>query len=200
MLSLPAAAALLVIAKPTLSVLFERGAFGPAETQATALALMAYAIGLPAYVLVKVLTPGFFARLDTRTPVLIATLCVAVNLVLNLLLMGPMKHAGLALATALSAWLNVYLLARVLNRRGHFLPDAALRRRLGRMIFASALMAILLALLALALAGPLAGGPWQRIPALALLVLAGLVGYGAAAQLFGAARIGEIRRFLGRDG
>jgi putative peptidoglycan lipid II flippase len=200
LLSLPAAAALMVIAEPTLRVLFERGAFGPAETQATALALIAYAVGLPAYVLVKVLTPGFFARLDTRTPVLIASLCVGVNLVLNLLLMGPMKHAGLALATALSAWLNTYLLARVLYGRGHFRPDAGLYRRLGRMIFATALMALLLALLATALAGPLAGGTLARVPALVLLVLAGLVGYGAAAQLCGAARLTDLKRFLGRDG
>src|SRR5690606_22883108 len=72
LLSLPATAALLVMPYPIIAVLFERGAFGATEAQATAAALAAYALGLPAYVLIKVLTPGFYAREDTRTPVKIA--------------------------------------------------------------------------------------------------------------------------------
>ena len=84
--------------------------------------------GLPAYVLIKVLGPGFFAREDTVTPVKIAALCVAINLGLNLLLMGPLLHVGIALATAISAWINVGLLLLVLRRRGHLRLDARLRR------------------------------------------------------------------------
>ena len=86
LLTLPAAAALIVLARPILTVLFERGAFGPADAAATAAALAAYAAGLPAFVLVKVLTPGFFAHRDTATPVKVAVAAMAVNFVLTLVL------------------------------------------------------------------------------------------------------------------
>src|SRR5207249_6026945 len=79
LLTLPAAAALVVLAQPILTVLFERGAFGPAEAAATAAALAAFAVGLPAFVLVKVLAPGFFAQQDTATPVKIAIAAMAAN-------------------------------------------------------------------------------------------------------------------------
>ena len=84
LLAIPAAVALVVIASPVIAVLFERGAFGVAESDATAGALIAYAAGLPAFVLIKVLVPGYFARQDTRTPVRIAVLCLVVNVALNL--------------------------------------------------------------------------------------------------------------------
>ena len=110
LLTVPAAAALMIIPDGIVAVLFERGAFGAVETAATASALAAYALGLPAYVLIKVLGPGFFAREDTVTPVKIAALCVVINLGLNLLLMAPLLHVGIALATAISAWINAGLL------------------------------------------------------------------------------------------
>ncbi len=87
LLTLPSALALIVLAWPIIHVLFEHGAFGPADTLATSRALAAYAAGLPAYVLIKVLAPGFFAREDTRTPVKVALGCLAANLVLVLILM-----------------------------------------------------------------------------------------------------------------
>ncbi len=200
LLTLPAAVALIAIAGPLIAVLFERGAFGPAETRATALALIAYAVGLPAYVLVKVLTPGFFARKDTVTPMRIAVLAMIVNLVLNLVLMGPLKHAGLALATALSAWLNIALLAYFLRARGHLHFDARLRRRLPRMVLASALMGLALWLAAWALAAPLAGGLGLKAAALSLLVMGGLALYALLAQGLGAARLGELKAMLARPG
>ena len=141
LLTLPAAAAFIVLAHPLVSVLFERGAFGPIESELTALALIAYATGLPAYVMVKVLTPAYFARQDTMTPMRIAGICVVANLILNLILMWSLKHVGLALATALAAWLNTWLLARTLYRRGHFVPDSRLRRRLPRTLVATVVMA-----------------------------------------------------------
>ena len=118
LLSLPAAVALIVIAEPAIAVLFERGAFGPAEVRAASAALAVYAVGIPAYVMVKALAPGYFARGDTATPVKISVACLVVNLVLNLVLMGPFKHVGIAMATAVSAWLNAGLLAAILGRRG----------------------------------------------------------------------------------
>jgi putative peptidoglycan lipid II flippase len=106
LLSLPAAAALIVMPGPIVSVLFERGAFDATAARATAEALIAFSLGVPAYVLVKVLAPGFFARQDTTTPVIIAGVCVAINIAFSLALMGPLKHIGIALAQAISSWAN----------------------------------------------------------------------------------------------
>lgn len=196
--TLPAAAALMIMPEPLISALFERRAFGAAETVATAGALAAYALGLPAYVLIKVLTPGYFSRQDTKSPVRFAVIALIVNTALNLALMIPLKHIGLALATALSAWLNVALLAHGLAGQGYFRTDARLRRRLVRIVLATAVMAAgLIGLLALC-AGLLAAGGAERIGALAVLVLGGLVIYGAACRLTGAVDFGELNRMLAR--
>ena len=201
LLALPAAMALVVIAQPLISVLFERGAFDAEASRATSYALMAYAIGLPAYVLVKVLTPGFFARLDTKTPVRIALLALAVNLVLNIALMIPFKHAGLAMATAISAWVNVWLLYSTLRRRGHFPVDARLARRLRKMVISATIMAGALYFGHQQLAGWLAADQMMKTAALVLLVGGGMVVYGLAAQISGAAQLGELKSQLrARDG
>ena len=196
LLTLPAAAALIVMAGPVITVLFERGAFGPAEVQATAAALAVYAAGLPAYVLVKALTPGFFAREDTAPPVKVAALALVTNLVLNLLLMGPFKHVGIAMATVISSWLNAGLLAVILHRRGHLEIDARLKRRLPRMALASAGMAALLALSLWGLEGALAGDTVQRITALAALVVGGLAVFAGLAHLTGAAALVDVRSLM----
>ncbi|MGF1639980.1 MAG: murein biosynthesis integral membrane protein MurJ [Rhodospirillales bacterium] len=198
--TLPAAAALLVIAGPVISVLFERGEFGPAEARATAMALAAYATGLPAYVLAKALTPGYFAREDTVTPVRIAAVTTVVNLLLNLLLMGPFLHVGIAVATSVSSWLNAGLLALILYRRGFLRIDARLAGRLPRMLLASAVMAAVLVLLQVGLADWLAAGLARRAAALAVLVGIGAATFAAAAQLTGAAGLSDLRRLMrGRD-
>jgi putative peptidoglycan lipid II flippase len=198
LLSLPATAALLVLPYPIIAVLFERGAFGAAEAAATAAALAAYALGLPAYVLIKVLTPGFYAREDTRTPVKVAVVCVVANTAIALALMRPFAHVGIALATAASAWLNVAALAVILRRRGYLAPDTSLARRGPRALLASAVMA----------AGLWAALPWlqpwlsgslvYRATALALLVGLGLAVFGAAALLIGAADRAEMKRLFRR--
>lgn len=196
LLTLPAAAALLVIAQPVTATLFGRGAFGPAEIAATAAALAVYAAGLPAYVLAKALTPAFYAREDTGTPVKIAAVCMGANLVLNLALMGPLLHVGIALATALSAWLNVLLLARVLAKRGHLALDARLKARVPRQAAAAAVMAAALALLLPILAPWLGGGEISRALALAGLVAAGLGVFALMARGLGAASLGDARALL----
>jgi putative peptidoglycan lipid II flippase len=199
LLTVPGAVALIVMPDLVVSVLFERGAFGAAETSATSAALAAYAIGLPAYVLIKVLAPGFFAREDTATPVKIAALCVAINLVLNLVLMGPLLHVGIALATAISAWVNAGLLAWMLMRRGYFVADSRLRRAVPRTLLASVAMAGILWFAAGALADVAAIDPTREAFVLALLVGLGLVAFGAGALCFGAARIADIKRLLDRS-
>ncbi|MFQ5763797.1 MAG: murein biosynthesis integral membrane protein MurJ [Rhodospirillales bacterium] len=193
LLTLPATAALMVIAEPVIRVLFERGAFGAAETEATAAALAVYAVGLPAYVLVKTLAPGFFAREDTATPVKVSVVCLFVNLILNLALMGPFKHVGIAMATAASSWLNAGLLALILRRRGHLALDGRLRRRLPRMVVASAGMAALLAAALVPLDAGLVGSEAARIAALGALVAGGMAVFGGLVLALGAARLGDLK-------
>jgi putative peptidoglycan lipid II flippase len=192
LLTVPAAAALVVLCGPIVSVLFERGAFDAEASRATSAALAAYALGLPAYVLIKVLTPGFFAREDTRTPVKIAIVCLISNVVIALALIWWLAHVGIALATAISAWLNAGLLARGLRRDSLLQPDAQLRRRLPRILGAS---------LALAL-GLWLAAPWLTwLPpalALALLIAAGGLGFLLLGHLVGALDLGDLRRVVAR--
>jgi putative peptidoglycan lipid II flippase len=198
LLTIPAAAALAVIAWPLVSVLFERGAFDAAASGATAGALAAYSLGLPAFVLVKVLAPGYFSRQDTKTPLKVAALCLVVNVALNLALMGPLAHVGIALASAISSWLNAGLLALGLARRGHLKPDARLRRAVPRMLFAAAAMAAALWFAAAWLAPWLAAGLGLKVVALIALVILGLVTFAVLAQLTGAARLRDITALLRR--
>lgn len=183
LLTVPAAVALAVAAKPIVSVLFERGAFTAADTPATAYALAAFAIGLPAFVLIKVFQPGFFAREDTKTPMLYAAVNMAVNVIGSLVLFfalqaaGLMPHVGIALATSLAGWVNAFLLWRKLAARAAFATDARLRRNLPLIVLASLAMGLSL----LALMQPL--GPYMAAPAsLATRVtaLGALVGVGAS--------------------
>ncbi|MBF0589833.1 MAG: murein biosynthesis integral membrane protein MurJ [Magnetococcales bacterium] len=119
-INLPAAVGLIVLGDPILSLLFERGAFDINATRLTAQALTAYATGLLAFSAIKVLAPAFYAMKDTKTPVRIAIICLISNMVLNVILMIPLKHAGLALATSLAAFLNAGLLYRALKGRIDF--------------------------------------------------------------------------------
>ena len=191
-LTIPAAAALVILPEGLIAALYERGAFTPATTEASAAALAAYAVGLPAYILVKVLTPAYFARLDTRTPVRIAIAAVAVNLVLNLILMQFLAHVGLALASAIAAWFNVALLAAILHGRGHLTPDRRLGRRLLGIVAAAAVMSLAL-LAALAVLDELLADPTAlRIVVVAALVVGGGGLYALAALAFRAVRPREI--------
>jgi len=197
LLTLPAAAALMAIAAPVVRVLFERGSFGPAETAATASALVAFAAGLPAYVLVKVLTPAFFAREDTATPVRVAAATMALNVALNLALMQPLAHVGMALATALAAWFNVIALAVILKRRGFFAMDARLKARAPRIALAAAAMAAAL-VAAERFSRPFAHGQLAALAVTAGLVAIGLAVFLVAAHVLGAARLGEVRKMVRR--
>ena len=186
----------MVIAAPVITGLFQRGAFDASAASATAAALTAYSVGLPAYVLIKVLTPGYFARKDTKTPVRIAVLSMVVNLVLNLILMGPLQHVGLALATAIAAWLNAILLAWGLRRRGFLKIDPRLRRRVPRIAFAALVLAVALWAGRLGLERLAAGYDGERFGTLAILVVGGGIVYALVAQITGAARLGELRSLL----
>ncbi len=196
-LTVPATVALVVLAEPIVSILFERGAFGATERTATAMTLAAFAIGLPAHVLNKVLTPGFFARHDTATSVKVATLALSVNVLLSLILMWPLAHVGIALSSALSAWLNVAVLGTVLYRRGQLLFDKRLRRALPRLIAISMVMGIFLIVFEVALSPWRMSAPaaWARIGAVALLVVGGLMVFASLAHISGIARPSDLKGF-----
>ncbi len=194
LLALPAALGLHLLALPVVQGLFERGAFDAEASRATAAALKAFALGLPAYVLVKIFAAAFFAREDTRTPVLVAALCLVVNVLLILALIGPLAHVGIALATALANWVNAGLLALLLARRAALGVD----RRLVRRLFGIALAALAMA----AVLWPLltATASWSPLVRLAVLVGTGALAYAVCAPLFGAFDPREVRAAMGSRG
>ncbi len=198
LLSVPATAALLVMPHPVIDVLFSRGEFTADVARQTANALAAFAIGLPAYVLIKALSPGFFARGDTKTPVKIAFACVAINTLLNLLLMGVMQHVGIALGTSIASWLNAYMLASALQSRGHWQPDERLKKNMFKIFLCSALMAVFIAVLQWQFDPWLAGSFLQKLAALVALVLSGMAVYGALVIAIGAVGMAELRAIKSR--
>jgi putative peptidoglycan lipid II flippase len=205
LLTLPAAVALAVAAEPIIRVLFERGAFTAADTLPTAAALAAFAFGLPAFVLIKVLQPPYFAREDTRTPMRYAVWNMALNVAGSIALfflfqaLGLMPHVGIAIATTLAGWANVYLLWSTLKRRGHFEADDRLRRNLRMIGLASAVMGAAVWAIAVLGAAPYllpSVGVARQAGALALVLMAGLVIYALAIQATGVIRWGEFLQRL----
>ncbi|WP_300542739.1 murein biosynthesis integral membrane protein MurJ [Maricaulis sp.] len=198
-LTLPAAAALAAIPVFIATGIYERDAFTAHDAVMVSQALMAFAAGLPAFVLIKVLSPGFFARQDTVTPMKFATVGVTINLILGLtLFFGPLGFAGLAIATSVSGWVNTALLAFTLRRRGLLEPDARLKGRIPRILAASIIMAVFL------IAAEHYRGFVQpylldsTLVSLLAICLAGLVVYALASILTGALRVSEVRAALNR--
>jgi putative peptidoglycan lipid II flippase len=148
LITLPAATGLAVLATPILMTLFQYQAFDVSDVAMSSLSLMAYATGLPAFIAVKVLAPGYYARQDTKTPVKIAITAMVSNMGLNLLFVGLLihwqfqgPHAGLALASSVAAYLNAGLLYRGLRKQQHYQPAADWLRLSLSVIFACVMMA-----------------------------------------------------------
>jgi putative peptidoglycan lipid II flippase len=200
-LTLPAAIALVVMANPIIAILFQRGSFDAADTVATAGALAAFAVGLPAFVLIKVFSPGFFAREDTRTPMIFAGIAVAVNIVLSLALFPFLAQVGIAIATSFAGWVNAALLAGTLSRRGQFAADALLRRRLPLLALASILMGICLYVAMLGAASALVdSNVLVRIAAVGSLVAGGVVLFALFCHLTGAVDFRQsLKTIRGRE-
>jgi len=199
LLSLPAAVGLAVLAEPIFLVLFQHGNFGPAETEAAAAALAAYAAGLPGFVLVRVLVPSFFARGDMATPVKVALVAMAVNLVLTFVLMQPLAHVGVALATVAAGWVNALALLALSLRRGHFRFEPRSRRRLPRIAAAALVMGAAVLVLRSVLAPAFAVSGIIRLGVLAGLIGAGVVVFLGLVLLFGITDLRELRGRLGRQ-
>lgn len=143
LLAVPAAVALMVLSDTLLAALFYYGEFELHDVMQSARALQGYSLGLLAFMLIKVLAPGFFAQQNTRTPVRIGIIAMVANMVFNLLLVWHYRHVGLALATAASAWLNAGLLWRGLRKQGIYQPGSEWRFLLPRIVFAVLLMGVL---------------------------------------------------------
>lgn len=170
-LTLPAALALMLLPSIWISLLFEHGAFSVLDTAAVSPALVAYASGLPAFILVKIFAPGFFAQKDTKTPVKIAMLCVLINLTLNLLLIGPLGHVGLAFATSVASWVNAGLMGYILYKRGIFRPSLAFMQRLVRIFIVALLFGLWLLAVATFSAGFFTAPLWLQIPIALAIIL-----------------------------
>jgi putative peptidoglycan lipid II flippase len=119
-ISIPAMFGLLVLALPIIHLIYERGHFSAHDTTKTAYALMAFSLGLPAFILAKILTPIFYANLDTKTPFKITLYSMIANITLNIILMIPLAHVGIALGSSIAAWYNVYLLKKHAKQYGDF--------------------------------------------------------------------------------
>ena len=185
LIGVPAALALAVIAEPLLATLFNHGEFGANDVLRSAESLRAYSAGLVAFMLIKILAPGYFARQDTRTPVKIGIIAMVANMALNLALIWPLQHAGLALATSLSAWLNAGLLYLGLRRGGVYMPMKGWWTHWLRLALAGGAMAAAIYWLARQATVWLNGPLWDRILWLGLIVAAGLAVYLLALLILG---------------
>ena len=202
LLSLPAAIALVVSATPLIRGVFEHGAFTSGDTIGTATALAAFSLGVPAYVLIKVLTPGFYARQDTKTPVRIAVISMLVNLTGNVLLIWYLGkqwgHVGVALSTAVAAWINMILLYRMLRNRGQLQLDARFKAKAIRIVLASAAMGTVLWLINPFADQHMVKGVAERITALIALCSVGAGVYGVAILAFGTYHKSELKALFSR--
>jgi putative peptidoglycan lipid II flippase len=197
-LTLPAATALALIAGPIIATLFERGEFSTADTSATAAALMVYALGLPAYVIAKALTPGYFARKDTKTPVRYAMVSLVINTTLNIILIQYFAHVGLAAATAIAAWINAGMLYYGLKRRGHLTLLAATRQRILKCALASVLMGLGIYFTNGYMGEHFSEDGSGRVLALFAMISAGVVIYAVGLALLRTLTVAEIKGFMGR--
>ncbi len=204
LIAVPAAAALMLLAEPILATLFLYGeVMTPRDMSMASLSLRAYSLGLIAFMLIKVLAPGFFARQDMRTPVRIGVIAMVSNMLLNLILVIPLHfywqvgHVGLALATSLSAFLNALLLFLALRSKAIYLPGRAWLRFMLTLLLAVILMVATL----IWLGGQFDAfdtsvwqqlGWWQRSSAIACICLGGFGVY-IAVLGFGGMRLSDLK-------
>ncbi|MEZ6188112.1 MAG: murein biosynthesis integral membrane protein MurJ [Planctomycetota bacterium] len=198
-LTLPAAVGFMTLPGPLVNVLYERGAFDAETARLTVQALVAFASGLPAYVLLKVIQPAFFAREDMQTPLWFSIVAVVVNVTVSLALFPRYGHVAIAAATAVSAWVNVVLLGAVLWRRGHFRPSARTLRRVALIVLASAVMGAGVLAVQRAAPGPFADPSLTtRLLATFGTVLAAVIVYFGGVLLTGGLDRAELLRILRR--
>jgi putative peptidoglycan lipid II flippase len=191
--TIPAAVAFLVIPFDLVGVLFERSNFSPEATIQTSLTLAAYATGLPAYVLAKVFVTGYFARGDTKSPLKFAVVCLIINVALNIILMQYFVHVGLAIATSISAWVNVLMLCGGLILRGHYGIEKKLINRLLKFTLCSLFMGVVLWFVQKQVHFFIKGETYQQIFGLIILIFSGIAAYIIATFTTQAVKKDELR-------
>jgi len=220
LVTIPAAVGFMVLAKPITAVLFQRGAFGPAQVDMTAWALSTFAVGLWSVSVVRILVPAFYALNDTRTPVVTAAAAFVANMVFSLMLIGrvqsdgtssivaaiawatakvgiwDLRHAGLALSTSLAATVNLILLAVVLSRRLGRFDLATMARSLMRNVVAAMVMAPAVAFAAGWIDWHVRGQLAVKIAVLTAAMTVGVVVFGLTAYVLGGPEIDGVRRIL----
>ncbi len=184
MIALPAAVGLLLLAQPILATLFQYGAFDEGDSLMAGMSLMAYSLGLPAFILIKILANAFYARQDSRTPVRIGIIAMLINMLLNLVFVlyfmyftSIPAHVGLALATTGSAYCNAGLLALALKKQGYLRLDASVQIMVLKVLLASAGMAALLFAFIPDVAVWIAGRWYDRLFELLVLILPAILCY-----------------------
>jgi putative peptidoglycan lipid II flippase len=195
LLGVPSAVGLLVLAGPLIATLFHSGEFGARDVEMASLSLMAYSLGLVAFMGIKVLAPGYYARQDMKTPVRIAVIALVVNMVFNLILMFPFGHAGLALATTIAAITNASLLLRGLLKERIFRPQRSWIALMIKALVANVLMGVLIHLGVGATADWIEMGLSERIWRLLMWILVGATIYAGALLAMGI----RPRHFMGRE-
>ncbi|TXK65920.1 murein biosynthesis integral membrane protein MurJ [Alkalisalibacterium limincola] len=192
LLALPAALGLVLLAEPVVTTVFERGAFTALDSTMTAYAVIAMSLGIPFFMLTKVLAPAFFARQDTKTPMKAAIATVVANVVLTIAITTPLwltgtpgAHAGIALATAIAGAVNAALLWRYLKRDGLYQPSPGWGRHLLRLMAGCVAMAVVVLALRAWIGEFSALGEWMRWGVLLGVVGAGAAAYGAGLLLTG---------------
>ena len=191
LLTIPASIALIVIPYPIISTLFQHGAFTAEDANLTALSLAGFALGIPGYVLVRVLQPGYFARENTKTPMLIAGVTVIVNIVFSIILFDSLGHIGIAIATSIAAWVNVALL--LFGLRNFLKPDARLKSRMPKIFIASIVMGSLLWILNQTIKEMFNHDFWLRLGGVSMLVIFGITIYFFIVFKFKASSIKELK-------
>ena len=190
-LTIPASIALIVIPYPIISTLFQHGAFTKEDANLTAYSLAGFALGIPGYVLVKVLQPGYFARENTKTPMLIAGVTVIVNIVFSIILFDSLGHIGIAIATSIAAWINVGLL--LFGLRNFWKPDARLKSRMPKIFIASAVMGLSLWMLHQTIKEIFNHDFWLRLGGVSILVIFGITIYFFIAFKLKASSLKELK-------
>ncbi len=190
-LTIPASIALIVIPYPIISTLFQHGAFTKEDANLTAYSLAGFALGIPGYVLVKVLQPGYFARENTKTPMLIAGVTVIVNIVFSIILFDSLGHIGIAIATSIAAWVNVGLL--LFGLRNFWKPDARLKSRMPKIFIASAVMGLSLWMLHQTIKEMFNHDFWFRLGGVSILVIFGITIYFFIAFKLKASSLKELK-------
>jgi putative peptidoglycan lipid II flippase len=199
MLGLPAAIGLGLAAQPIIQTLFERGAFSRTDTIETAKTLAVFALGIPAFLLVKVFSAGMFARHDTKTPVKVALIAMATNVVASVLLLGLLQHVGIALANSLAVWVNAGLLFIMLRNKDQKIGDAKLLYRLPRLIICALGMGLVTLLILHATQDWFAPHHLgMNLMALATIILPSVLAYALLLQLTGAMRWRQVAAMLKR--